>query len=286
MRESQTASLLSALGYVITAVALLIAGAGLAAVVAAMFVRAVILHFYCRNAYCHAAKAISAPIDQGMLRRLWPNAWKFGVLSIGAYCVSNSQVLVSYRLFDLSTTGAVGLTAQVGGFVTSLATLWLAVKWPQIAILRTQGRLEEMAHLFARRLALVMVFFAALAMGVLFFANDLNAFLAWKGSENRLLPVPYLAFYFVYLAQQVFYGQFGALAHTENVVPFFRIGFCTGITVLISSFILAHYFGLWGIFVAPLVTELSYSSWFTVRRGFQGQPLSVRRFCQAAVFGQ
>jgi hypothetical protein len=178
------------------------------------------------------------------------------------------------------------LTVQIGGFVASLSVLWLAVKWPQISILRTQGRVEEMARLFARRLGFVMASFVAMAMVMVFSGNVLNAFLAWKGSENRLLPTPYLAFYLLYLGQQIFYGQFGALAHTENVVPFFRIALATGITVLAASFILTRVLGLWGIFVAPLVTELSYSAWFTVRRGFQGQPLSVRRFCRAAIFGQ
>jgi O-antigen/teichoic acid export membrane protein len=285
MREVQMATLASSAGYVLTAVVLLLAGAGLASVVAATFVRAAIQHLYCRGIYNRAVGAVrqAVSVDLAMLKRLWPNACKFGILSIGAYCVSNSQVLVSTRLLGAANTASVGLTVIVGGFASSLATLWLAVKWPHITILRTQGRLEEMALLFARRLGLVMVSFAGLALVIVFLGN---ALLAWKGTHTRLLPTPYLALYFLYLGQQIFYGQFGALAHTENVVPFFRIALCTGVTVLITSFILTRFFGLWGLFVAPLVTELSYSSWFTVRRGFQGQPLSVRRFCRAVLFGQ
>jgi O-antigen/teichoic acid export membrane protein len=285
MREVQMAALVSSIGYVVTAAALLLAGAGLVSVVAATFVRAAILHFYCRRIYNRAVPAVHSSVsaDVAMLKRLWPNAWKFGILSVGAYCVSNSQVLVSTRLLGSATTASVGLTVTVGGFAGSLAMLWLAVKWPQITILRTQGRLEEMALLFARRLGLVMGSFVALAAVILFLGN---ALLAWKGTHARLLPTPYLALYLLYLAQQILYGQFGALAHTENVVPFFRIALCTGVTVLLASFVLTRFFGLWGLFVAPLVTELSYSSWFTVRRGFQGQPLSVRQFCRAALFGQ
>jgi O-antigen/teichoic acid export membrane protein len=160
----------------------------------------------------------------------------------------------------------------------SFASLWLGVKWPEIAILRAQGRLEEMARLFARRLTLVMGSFVGMAL-VLLFAGD--ALLAWKGASTRLIPAPLLAFYLIYLAQQIFYVQFGTLAFTENVVPFFKISLFTGLGVMVCSLILTPLLGLWGLVVAPFIVEAAYSSWYTVRRGFQGQPLSLLQFYRA-----
>jgi hypothetical protein len=86
------------------------------------------------------------------------------------------------------------------------------------------------------------------------------------------------------LAQQLFYVQFGTLTLTENVVPFFKVSLFTGLGATLSSLILTPLLGLWGLLVAPLIVETVYSSWFVVRRGFQGQPFSVRRFCRAAIF--
>lgn len=95
-----------------------------------------------------------------------------------------------------------------------------------------------------------------------------------------------MIFYFFYLTQQVFYVQFGSLAYTENVVPFFKISMFTGVWMLTLSLILTSAFGFWGMLIAPLLAESTYSSWFTVRRGFSGQPLKPRQFLHAALFGK
>ena len=176
---------------------------------------------------------------------------------------------------------SVGLTAQIGNFAFSFAGLWLAVKWPEIAILRTQERLRQMADLFARRLTLVMLSFAGMAL-VVFVAGDLLVKL--KGAHTQLLHRPFLALYFIYLAQRLFYEQFAGLAMTENVIPFFKINLLTGLGVLAASLVLTWAYGLWGLLLAPLIVELSGSAWYTVRRGFQGQPFSVPQFCRAAFY--
>jgi O-antigen/teichoic acid export membrane protein len=285
IRELQMGFVFSSLSYVTVASCLLLAGGGLAAVVAAALVRACVSHLYCRAVYLRAVAGHrgKTQVNLHMVKRLWPNACKFGVLSIGAYCISNAPVLVSTRVLTPEITASIGLTTQLGTFAVTFAALWLSVKWPQITILRTQGRLVDMACLFARRLGLVMASYFAIAAVLLLWGNVL---LAWKGTHTKLLPAPYLAFYFAYLAQNIFYVQFGTLAYTENVVPFFKISIYTGVAELVVSYILARVFGLWGLLSGLCLTELAYSSWYTVRRGFQGQPLSVRAFCRALIFGQ
>ena len=79
----------------------------------------------------------AAAPDLQIIKKLWPNAWKLGVLSIGAFCIANGSVLICGQLLSTEITGAFGLTAQLGGFMIGFASLWLVVKWPQIAILRT-----------------------------------------------------------------------------------------------------------------------------------------------------
>jgi O-antigen/teichoic acid export membrane protein len=283
MRDLQLAYVFSGLGYVSCAAVLLVCRMGLASMVIASFIGGWILRWRCRQVYREVVPDPEQPAapDPQIVRKLWPNACKFGVLAIGGFCIANGNVLICSQFLGKETTASFGLTAKLANFMMSFAGLWLAVKWPEIAILRTQGRLEEMARLFARRLTLVMVSFVGMAMMVLI-AGD--ALLKWKGSSTRLIPAPVLALYLIYLAQQIFYVQFGTLAFTENVVPFFKISLYTGLGVIVCSLILTPLFGLWGLVVAPFIVETAYSSWFTVRRGFQGQPLSLRRFCRAMFY--
>ena len=282
IRDLQMTYVTSSLTYVLCAAILLLCNMGLASMVLATFARGLVQWLACRKVYREVVPRSeqTALADPHILRKLWPNAYKFGILSIGAFCLANGNVLISGQLLGKEITASFGATAQVGTFMTNFATLWLVVKWPEIAMLRTQGRLEEMATLFARRLTLVMASFVALGLMVFFTGN---ALLAWKGTHTRMLAQPYLAFYLMYLTQQVFYVQFGTLAFTENVVPFFKIGLFTGLGVIVCSLTLTPLLGLWGLLIAPLVVEAAYSSWFTVRRGFQGQPFTPWRFVLAAM---
>ena len=285
VREIQAAYTLSGLAYVACAAALLLRGWGLPAVVVASALRGVIMRQYCRRIYYAAVprtETRAEPQNRDILKRLWPNASKFGMISLGAFFLNNGTVLISSHFLDSGITASFGVTAQIGTFLTNFATLWLSVKWPYITMLRTQGRLVEMSALFARRLGFSLVTYIALAALVVLAGNPL---LALKGTHTRLLATPALVFYLVYLGQQVFYVQFGSLAFTENVVPFFKIALFTGLWMLVLSFALTWVFGFWGMLAAPLLAESTYSSWYTVKRGFSGQPLKPRQFLRAALSG-
>lgn len=72
-----------------------------------------------------------------------------------------------------------------------------------------------------------------------------------------------------------------AVAVTGN--PLFRVALITGFATLVLSLVLTPVWGLWGLLLAPLFVEASFTSWVSVRRGFQGQPLSVSEFVRAAL---
>ncbi len=218
-----------------------------------------------------------------MLKRLWPNAKKFGIMSIGSYCITQGLILIGSQLLSLNILASLGLTQQIGIFISSIASLWLQVKWPEITILRTQGRSRAISVLFARRLVLSIVSFVVIGGIVILFGNEL---LQWKGTQTRLLPLAPLTYYLAYLAFQMTYGAFGMLAMTENVIPFYRIAISTGIATVLASVIMTYHWHLWGLLLAPLICEAAYSAWFTIWRGFVSQPLTVREFFRAALFAR
>jgi O-antigen/teichoic acid export membrane protein len=283
MRDLQIVFALGGLSNALCAAALLLCHAGLASMVVATFVKGFIMHGRCRQIYRTIVPKPEHPCQPNphIVRKLWPNACKFGLIGLSGFCLSSAGVLICGQLLPKEVTASFGLTAKIGTFITSFASLWLGVKWPEIAILRTQGRMKEMAVLFARRLALVFLSFVGMGLIILFAGNTL---LAWKGTQTRLLSAPCLAFYLLYLTQGILVLQFGMLAFTENVVPFFKSSIVTGLAVVVSSLILTQLFGLWGLLAAPLVASAIYN-WLMVRRGFQSQPLSTRQFALAAIRG-
>ena len=285
MRGVQKIFLWTGLSYLISATIFILAGFGIMALVIATGLRSLLARELFRRVYLRAVPAVDSlglNPDPSILKRLWPNAYKFGILSIGVYLQANSNILICSYFLGAQTTAAFGLTAQIGTFLMNFAGLWLAVKWPEITILRTQGRADCMAVLFAKRLALTIGTFVALALLLIMSGNTL---LEWKGAQTRLLSNRYLIVYLIYLLQQLFYVQFGSLAYTENVMPFFRVALLTGLGIVGLSVILTLFFGLWGLLLAPFLAETAYSTWFVVRRGFRGQPLTVQQFMRAALVG-
>jgi O-antigen/teichoic acid export membrane protein len=285
MRQLQIAQLGSSLVYLFSAAAFLLAGWGLFAMVAATVLRAIVSREFCRRTYL-AAVGAEASVDTGQLqrimRRIWPNAQKFGGIMIATFMVFHANTLICSHFLGTAVTASYGLTVQLGGFIMSFSGLWLTVKWPQITIMRTQGRLEDMAILFARRLALTMLTFLVLAAGLVLFGNTV---LDWKGTHTKFLETPYLVVYLLQAAQQHFYAQFGSLAFTENVVPFVKLSLWTGAALIVLTIVLVQYMGLWGLLLGPIISTVAASSWYITRRGFQGQPLSVKQFARAALFG-
>jgi O-antigen/teichoic acid export membrane protein len=286
VRELQASYFWSGLSFVIVAALMLIVGGGLETMVVATAARAVVGQQLCARAYRRAIPNVRGQkprADLSMLKRIWPNARKFFLLSLGAYVVANGTTLMCSALLGPEATASFGLTVQVGNFIASFSALWLTVKWPQITILRTQGELQPMAILFARRLLLVMITFVLSAVLLLVSGNFL---LAIRGTHTRLLAHPYMLVYLLYLAQQQFYVQFGNLTFTENVVPFVGISIVTALALLGLTLILTPILGMWGLILGPLVATVVCSSWYVVYRGFCGQPLSARQLVDAALYGR
>lgn len=285
VRELQAAQLASGLTYVVSAAVFLMLGWGLFSMVLATALRTVVIRQMCRKVYLSAVEGeveLAGAEVREILRRIWPNARKFGGIMVAGFMVYHANVLICSHFLGNETTASYGLTVQLGNFIVGFSVLWLTVKWPQITMLRTQGRLEEMAVLFARRLALTMLTFVALAAGLMLFGNKV---LDWKGTHTRFLEWPYLLVYLLHVGQQHFYAQFGSLAFTENVVPFVKLSLWTGVILIALSVVLVQIIGLWGLLLAPILSTVVASSWYITLRGFRGQPLNVRQFARAAVLG-
>jgi O-antigen/teichoic acid export membrane protein len=284
VRAVHAAYLFSSLGFLVVAFILLRNGFGLASMVAATGVRGIVVWQVGRTTFSRAVGMVKGgKPDFGMLRRLWPNARKFGVLSLGGYFLTNGSVLLSRYYLGVRVTASFGLANQIGNFLINFSSLWVSIKWPKLTVLRTQGALQEMSLLFARRLSFAIVSFVCLAAVIVICGNPL---LEWRHYNARLLSTPCMIVYFLYLLQQLFYTQFGILTFTENVVPFVRVGLATTVAMLILSIVMIPRWGIWGLILAPFIAESAGNTWVTTRRGFSGQPLPLRQFIRAGALGR
>lgn len=288
VKEGQAATLWGSIAYVVCGAVLLSAGYGLLSMVLATALRGGLQRVFCRRAYRLHTQSEALPQTQphpragtAILTRLWPNAWKFGLLALGGYFVSNSALLICGQLFEPHITASFGLTHQVATLVANLAGLWLALKWPSITILRTQGRLLEMSQLFAARLGAMAYSHLLLACGIVWLGNDLLRLL---GKSTELLATVPLAFFLLHYLQQATYVQFANLAFSTNTVPFYILSIVMGTLVLLSTATLAPWLGVWGLLLGPWIVETLGSTWIVTTRAFRTQSLPLPTFLRTALW--
>jgi O-antigen/teichoic acid export membrane protein len=281
VRELHFAYTAGGVAYLAVAVTLLRLGYGLHALVAATLLRAVATWAITKHSYHQAVPTIAhlpEEVDFALLKRLWPNAKKFGLMAIAGYLVSQANMMIASHILPVEQMAAYGLSVQVVTFLVNFSYLWLSVKWPQITVLRTQGAIDSMSRLFARRLALVVFTFLMGACGLLLLGGPL---LKLIGAKSNLLPPEQLLIYLAWAGLQILPVHFGQLTYTENVVPFYRLSIFTGVLCASLVVLLAPRFGIYGLLWIPLLVESTCSWWYVVIRGFAGQSLGIRDFFKA-----
>lgn len=134
-KELQIAYLWSGIANIGSATVLLLCNWWLFGLLTANLLRLIILREYCRRVYYNSVPKVPnqrLKPNWQMLKRLWPNASKLGVLAIGAYLLSNGNILICSQNLSPeltpSVTASFGLMATLGGFMTNFSALWLAVK--------------------------------------------------------------------------------------------------------------------------------------------------------------
>ena len=109
MRELQASNLFGGLAYVAVATVLLLNGRGLFGLLIASFIRSVITRTYCKSVYRRVVPNVPGEHikpEMGIMKRLWPNASKLGVISIGTFLLANGNVLICSQFLDDKATAS------------------------------------------------------------------------------------------------------------------------------------------------------------------------------------
>jgi O-antigen/teichoic acid export membrane protein len=259
------------------AAGLLLAGLGLLALPLAGLVATGVQRLLARRACLQVLSAWPPPKrsadTRGLLRVLWPNSWRQGVIGVGSYLGANSAAFISLELFGLAATAQFGLSLQLVAVAQSMAASWTAVKWPEIAQHCARGDHAAMRRVFQLRLWLQLVTFLALAAVLVPCAQPL---LNWLGSNKEVLPL----FWFALLALNAFFDMqfsaWGTLISTGNRIPVMwpaLLGTLAGLALALA-FIANSSFGLGALVLGPLLAGSAFNYWYWPAYGarFMGTP--------------
>ncbi len=259
--------LIGNVAYLLLAVALLLCGMELVAIVASQLVSVLIIRGLSRRSFYSAA--IVEGLDgakvadyKAVLRAIVPNAVKLGLASVGGFLTFRLSTFVGPIYISLSDMASFGITLQLLSVVSSLALLYTNVYLPKVFQWRVEHRVEQVRRTFYTSMLLVFVVFVCggLAIGLLG-----NWALDILGSDTQLLSGGLLLFLVVhyYLESNMVNATEYLLA--KNEVPFYKRYVVSGCITVCLLFLFVGYcnWGLWGIIAAPMISQsvLQYWKW-------------------------
>lgn len=271
LRVSQQIVTVGSVVYYIAAVAGLLAGLRLWALVGAALLMGIATRWLGRLAFVRTASLPGglprARFHRAVFDAIWPNAWRTGLVAFGAFMIIQANTLVCSAFLDLAATASYGISLQLVTILVGLASVWVQVKIPHISQLRVTGESAAIARLFACRMRLVILSYAAGAVCIISAAPRV---LEAIGSRTQLLPANQLAVLLVIQFLEMHHSLYGALVLTENRNPFLRPALVSGVLIVALSITLTPRLGVWGLLLSAGAVQIAFNNWWPVLRAIRG----------------
>ena len=267
VRQSQQITVVALLTYYAIAVTGLLMGLRLWALVIAIVAMGVLERLLGRTVFRRLAPLPKGEFDRSLLRALWPNAWRTGAVTLGAYMIVQANTLICSAFLDLRTTASYGLSMQAVTLLVGVSTVWVGVKWPLINELRARGALERVATIFRNRIMLAIATYAAGGIALILAGPALLGLLK---ARTEFLPLALLATLTLIQFLEMHHSLYAGLVYSENMNPFLKPALISGVLIVAFSVVLTPRLGVWGLLLSTGLVQLCYNNWWPVLRGIRG----------------
>ncbi len=250
----------------------LIAGWGLWSYGISSLVGAAIGRVLTKKAFAiDASQALITQVDRTkrnlVLSRLWPMAWRQGVVMLGAYLIQRGNTLICSAKLGLEETGRYGLSLNILNLIFQVAIIPLMLVWPIIGRLRVDRNYSKIRHIFNLRLygGLTVAFLAIIILSIWG-----NTILQLLGANTGLLSTPIFFLLGLILWLECHHSQYASLVLTENNNPFIWPAIFSGIAIFCFSWWASGIWGVMGMLIAQGGVQLCWNNWWTVVRAIKG----------------
>lgn len=199
-----------------------------------------------------------------LLKTIWPNAKKQGLVTIGAWLITKSTTLLSSHFYGLAVTAELGLTMQLYSFVGGFSGLLFNSYIPEITSSKLRGDTERFKNLFARS---IIIQWAIGFIGILSVIYIAPFGLKIIGSNSTILPRTILIILGIILFLEWNHSTFASLITLSNKVPFLASSLLSGVGIVLLSLIAAKYtnLGVLGLVLSQGFIQLLYNNWYWPR---------------------
>ena len=211
------------------------------------------------------------------LKVFWPNTWKVGIQCMSGYLTVNANTAICLHVLGLESNLKYGLSVQLLGIATTMANVWLSVRWPQVSMFRARHDAVAVRKALWPRFWLTTVSFGVLAGGIVLVGPSMIQMLS---PTKTLLPTNWLALLAVTTFFDLQFTVWTTLILTENRMPSLWPTVATNLLSVTLSITLVHFtsLGLGALVLGPLIAGSLFNYWFWPFYAARGMDTSLLRF--------
>lgn len=188
------------------------------------------------------------------------NSSKLGTVSIGAFLINKSSILIVSKYVDLKTIANYGITLQVISLLATVSSVLFNTYLPIINYLRIQKKKIKIKEIFSKAIFINYIIYL---IGSLFLFSFGNKILEILKSNTLLLDNKYLILLLIIYFLEMNHSIAATLITTKNTVPFLKPALISGVIIVILMLLSLNFtnLGLYGVILSQGLVQLAYNNW-------------------------
>ncbi|BAK43917.1 O-unit flippase-like protein [Eggerthella sp. YY7918] len=194
-----------------------------------------------------------------LLRVMWHNAWRDGLVALSNYLASQATVIVASFWLTLSETGTYSVTIQLLTALATIASVPYSTAQPSLSSAYVEGRSRYVRETVSMCM-IVYAFTYIIGLALLeLIGAPMLALIKPEASLNGAVLLVFGSYYFFYKRQQLYAS---CIANT-NHLPYVGSYVISSVAVVVFSayFTGACHLGVWGLVLGQAIPQLTYNCW-------------------------
>lgn len=233
-------------------------GLGLASLLSSLVGRGLALVYFIKMIDGEAKAGQRSSKDSRMVRTLWHNASRLGVVQVGAFLIQRANVLLASSYLGLAAAASYGMTVAILIALSGFAAAIAQIRMPHLAKAQILGDNELLKALYGEILIVSSAVFSLGFVALIFLGEQLFTIIS---SQTQLLPALPFSTLGLIMFLELNHSQAATYLTSTNNVEFMTAGLVSGIIVVILSLIFVSGLGVWGLILSQGIVQLSFNNW-------------------------
>lgn len=269
VKQSQIAVIISKIVQIVISLFGLYSGYGIIALAVAYLLSEFIMRFIAKRFLFHyeniaeQRKKYVAKIQLNELRNLllkiWYNAKKTGLVSLGAFVITQGNTMICSAFIGLEATASYGICLQLITVVRGVSQIFFDANQPKMINTKVSGNIEKSK----KELSLAMVIYWGVFILVITVLATIGIPLVHLIRSNTPLPLFMVLFMGSYLFLEGTHGLFASYITFSNEVPYVKSSIVSAFFILVGQLFVAIFtdWGIYALMAVQAVVQLCYNNW-------------------------